>query len=485
MKNTIFLLLLAVISSSVTATPLHRKDMSREQHRQWNDRFKNYLLSHNLPTVQAKATQLGERLKADCSRFNNTWQLDSNVYVYSNGRGSKFNNNFMGFTNEYLLDGSYYFDFYSYSGLYDTPNDRPDVQADTMKMWLADPFTPLSPLSKWKDRISQYNAVNNVTSIVELLEDSSGDWNTRYLNTFDNQQRIVTSVYQERSGGPQWDSVELRRFTYNASGRLISDSTWQHAPNSWEVIERNDYEYNANGNMIKTTSLYYNAPTWIPSESYTMTYDAGNRLSTYFDSTYNGNWQPVSRDSFGYNGIDPFYVFDRYDDYSPSAIIDYTITTKHITAGLVDTVFSASYDATTMMLTSKEFIAYTYDTYDQPVTAQEHLWNDTTQQYYSDPGNSTYFYYETYTLGVDEATAASRDVTIYPNPANNSIAVTYTGACTDGRLEIYNITGQLVLTAALKGTRNMIPVECLSPGFYLCKTVIDGKSAVQKLLINR
>jgi hypothetical protein len=313
MRNTIFFLLFAFAFTVANGRPVHYKNMSAAQRRAAANHFKDDLLNGTtVPTAQAKSTQLAERLIAQ-SAYMGTWALDSMQFKYHGSMASKFNFNAMAYNTDYELDGAYPF-YFHLLGLTSGQNDRPEVQADTMKIWYSDLFTPLSPLAKTEDRISLYNASNDVTSLTDLYVDTPNVWDTRYLNTFNAQEAITNSAYQEYGSG--WDTIEFRTFIYS-NNKLVADSTSQHNGQIWEPIEKNVYQYSAGGALTKATSYSYNGTGWDPVEMYTMSYDASNRLSVYIDSTYGiSGWEALQKDSMGYTNPNPFYTFYRDEQYS-------------------------------------------------------------------------------------------------------------------------------------------------------------------------
>jgi len=480
MRNTIFLLLIAVTFNVSTARPLHYKNMNVAQRKAAANRFReNLLRATTVPALQAKSTQLAERLVAQ-SAYMGTWALDSMQFKYHGSMGSKFNFNAMAYNTDYELDGAYPL-YFQMLGLTSGQNDRPEVQADTMKTWYSDLFTPLSPLAKTEDRISLYNAASNITSLIDLYVDTPNVWNTRYLNTFNNQEAITTSVYQEYNNG--WDSIEFRTFIYS-NNKLVADSTSQHNGPIWEPIEKNVYQYNANGALIKATSYTYNGTGWDPAETYTMSYDASNRLSVYIDST-NGisGWETLQRDSMGYTNPNPFYTFYRDEQYSNGLLSEYTISTKHVTGGLVDTLLETSYDAAATYI-DKNFTKFFYDSYNQPVTGAQYYYNDTTSQWQQASMYTWHYYYETYTLDVSDVSNPAENVLLYPNPAKNMFTLTCNGMVgKDADIEIYNSVGRLVKSLPITASKIDVDTETLPAGLYICKVTVDGQSSYRKLML--
>ncbi|MBU2939043.1 T9SS type A sorting domain-containing protein [Lacinutrix sp. C3R15] len=70
---------------------------------------------------------------------------------------------------------------------------------------------------------------------------------------------------------------------------------------------------------------------------------------------------------------------------------------------------------------------------------------------------------------------------IYPNPAKNSIYVM--SSLQESKIQVYDITGKLVLKEQMQFGENTIDVSAMAPGVYLARILADGKSQTKKILI--
>jgi hypothetical protein len=122
-----------------------------------------------------------------------------------------------------------------------------------------------------------------------------------------------------------------------------------------------------------------------------------------------------------------------------------------------------------------------------------------TEDWYYDYVDSQYVYYAQiimdgdtidYAWGVDSTLAtgvneiADNDFTIYPNPANNVLRIstnTIKGNC---KVELYNISGQLVFSYTGNVQNTEVPAHQLSDGLYAVKfSIADGKIITRKVII--
>ena len=83
-------------------------------------------------------------------------------------------------------------------------------------------------------------------------------------------------------------------------------------------------------------------------------------------------------------------------------------------------------------------------------------------------------------LGVD--TNELITFNMYPNPSNNTVFVT--SNMQSATMEVYNITGKLVLTEILSFGKNTVNISSLSSGLYLTRFSSDENTITKKLLVN-
>jgi hypothetical protein len=74
-----------------------------------------------------------------------------------------------------------------------------------------------------------------------------------------------------------------------------------------------------------------------------------------------------------------------------------------------------------------------------------------------------------YPSGVDEITKENMMIRIYPNPANNKIAIETNYNSDQGTLSVTNIHGQEILTQKIEGFKTEVQISNLTSGVYLVK----------------
>lgn len=91
-----------------------------------------------------------------------------------------------------------------------------------------------------------------------------------------------------------------------------------------------------------------------------------------------------------------------------------------------------------------------------------------------------------YTVGVEESKLQNSTFSIYPNPANNSITINYSGDLNEKTsISICNYLGQEMLQSNLQSNTTTINVSDFSNGIYFIKIRTNKTQAVQRLVIQK
>ena len=86
-------------------------------------------------------------------------------------------------------------------------------------------------------------------------------------------------------------------------------------------------------------------------------------------------------------------------------------------------------------------------------------------------------------VGINEISAKSDDVTVYPNPANSFINVNFSTLSNEEVLiEISNTTGQVVLSQRINSQHTSLNIQQLNAGLYFIKTMANGKASVARFI---
>lgn len=77
--------------------------------------------------------------------------------------------------------------------------------------------------------------------------------------------------------------------------------------------------------------------------------------------------------------------------------------------------------------------------------------------------------------------APEGDLWLYPDPVVDLLTVITRGSGT-ARLEIYDVTGRLVLDLTMTGPQTLIDCSAFPPGLYVVKAIQHGQVAIQKMI---
>ncbi len=83
-------------------------------------------------------------------------------------------------------------------------------------------------------------------------------------------------------------------------------------------------------------------------------------------------------------------------------------------------------------------------------------------------------------IGMEENTLAN-DLSIYPNPANDILTVSYNKQAKIESIEIIDLTGRLVMSKLVDENRISLDVSALKAGVYLLRTTVEGKMSTTKI----
>ena len=88
-----------------------------------------------------------------------------------------------------------------------------------------------------------------------------------------------------------------------------------------------------------------------------------------------------------------------------------------------------------------------------------------------------------YTPNVDPCVSlkenSENELVIFPNPAKNSIRISYVSGA---KLKIYNAIGAVVMNVTTSGDKTEIDLSILSPGVYFIEAELDGRTQTKKII---
>ncbi len=433
----------------------------------------SYIMQNSNSIKQEQRTTLGialERIVAQSTTDNTLHTLSDSVYLsYSASRGSTFDFNYMLYAYNYPYNATPLFNF---SGLF----TQPKVLFDTYAHWTINPNTLV--YGYYESAYGGYDISNNLISFHDVFVDSITNRNTTDYNTFDIYNNITKGETNAWVSGIA-DSAFKQYFSYNTANKLIKDSIYEYHLGSWHLAAKSFYIYDGSNNLIQIDCYGNTTDTTFLSVlqeqlQYINTYDGSNRLLTVLTNIYDGTTLAQSaKDTFAYTGVSIGHNFNTsWRDYQYDNINHYWAPIFNMTkvlngAGLPDTVNIKGFDSLLNSWVPQTMEKFVYDSYFNPDTMYEYDYNFT--YFPSTPNYTTVYYYNlfTSTLAISNTNTNNKfnTITIYPNPAKNSITINTQNSINSAFITLINSQGQLVRREKLDNTSN-VNIQDLVPGIY-------------------
>jgi hypothetical protein len=470
MKKT--LLLTSALAAGLLSTAQTSKINRFLKHSDNNHlNFVNSLLHTQQPATAQKPTGTAQRVIAQVYSEDGT--IDSTHYKYTGTKGSRYNHNILSFG--YNTDfGSNY-----------APMITLMYQADPLDL-LADSITALENDELYYSAKGFYRTDNKLDSFYSKNYNSSNPADQgKTLHTFYPNGKIKEIISLGTSGSPTFDTLQVRRLTYNGTAdKILTDTLLMNFGSGIEPVIIMSYHYNTQGKADTVTTLASMIGNFEPIEKAILSYTTSGKIekiSAFDVDGTTGDLNLYQKDSFAYAGGAGYFTFwesrSNFDESGVSQdgerIIKYPGTN-----GLPDSVIISSLNNNTWEEEVK--LVYTYNTFDNPefLTATS---NGT-------PAGSIKFYYETYEDGISgiNPIANNKDFSVYPNPFSNNINIDWKGKQQSNvTIRLTNIVGQEVYKTSMKLTagKNAISIPSLNSGNYILLIQdADGKSWSSKMV---
>ncbi len=260
-----------------------------------------------------------------------------------------------------------------------------------------------------------FNENHKDTLIVQRSWSSySNEWLNiaKFFYTYDNGQKVTSLTMDWDSYLNIWVNERNTQYSYNTNGAVVLrlDKLWNTDSATWENLQQYNYYYNDAGNLDSLISMEWNSEQelW---ENYSR--------------------QIISRENDGNN----------------------TITLQQYWNG--DTQQWENNSQTDIVNEAGINTEYT-----------RQVWNNETEDW---KNNAKYEFYwsEIEVHGIDEETA--NNITLYPNPANETISVLTPPSLSNNILSIYTLNGQLIKTVALNSIFSTIDISNIPSGLYFAR----------------
>ncbi len=267
--------------------------------------------------------------------------------------------------------------------------------------------------------------------------------------TYDNLQNLIEKTnYNWDINSQDWQ-LESKNI-YNYTNNLLSEAiyyVWNDINQSWANQIKRLYSYNTNNLLTELIIKEWdeNTSQWVNSEQWIYYFDSDdNLIQEIYKSWSNNTW--INEDRYDYT-YDNSYVYDdlilpKY--YWDDNIEDYmqSVFTHKLING----------------------IGWTWDT-------TTNSWKkDMKYDLYFNPRNIS---------GINNNNLTN--IKIYPNPVNNLLVLNFDKKI-NGRFELYNLTGQKLLSQPIQSAKQTINLQQTPSGIYLYRIKNNKGQLVGKLI---
>ena len=243
----------------------------------------------------------------------------------------------------------------------------------------------------------------------------------------------MTSMILQSWNGTSWAPVSQDIYTYNLSGKLITDQyqVWNSLTTLFVPSSQKTYYYDVSGNEINETDNIYSSGVPVYTNQWAYTYSSTNQQLTTTYSVWDGtSWAPMSlyTNTYDSSGNMINQLYQLYD--LPSA--GWKNSTLHVYSN-----FTASHQPKTDVeqnwssVGSGAWVNYmqytnTYNSHDQLTSTTGMSWNLVGVFEFASGDPMSNYHYETYSpvvTSVKGVTATGGDAHIYPVPAQSDLHI--------------------------------------------------------------
>ncbi len=446
-----------------------------------------YTLTGILVSITATA-QVQSRLvgQAQFDYNNNIFSLaDTFTYQYSGGRGSNMK------TGEYKYDTSVY-------ALGSQLMERSIQTFYYPSQQLQESITQNYTAGQWENYRRQHYYYNTTGSTDSVLQEAWNPFNKIWMKdkriTYAYNGQGALTEYLEQT----WDNLTAygpyRRIQYVYNGnnlRKKTESFWDAGTSAWAGHEEHRYIYDLNGKIVSDSmELWDNMAAQWQHELRTIYTYAGGKLATLVEK----DWDPVGmalvsdyKHIYAYNaqGLPEYDTLFAWDNSMSSYEKSRLYISLYDASGNLDTNEEQYLQNDTFR--HYRLKAWTYNSYNQPLTYNIYLWDATGMAWEPLQGPDTrinYHYQEYDPAAVHEVyVPAGNGIRIFPNPASSLLTIDTKLPAT---IKIYSTTGMLLKQWHTGGQYPAtVSVYDIAPGLYLVRIQTANKEMTKRLLIAR
>ncbi|MBL7766763.1 MAG: T9SS type A sorting domain-containing protein [Chitinophagaceae bacterium] len=372
--------------------------------------------------------------------------------------------------------------------------------------------------------------------------------NTRYTYTYDANNHITLILYDVWNGSAWSPSGKITYTGYNSFGQFGEEIAYIYSGGAWNYLSKKTQQIPGGSNLVSSQERFTwdnNNAVWKKYERIFMSYNQDSvSIRTRMLPDTGGVWVNKTREMFNY-GTSPFllneYVTQVWDSISAQWENDQHILYSYTGSNKVDVMiyetFNGAWNPTERskhIYNASDSLIEFYDelnnggwqnhtrstyTYTGPNVTEElqylgsgSNWNlDQRLNWSFDAnGNNTYrliedyngsayaplrrdfYYYNTYTVGLQETLLNLSALQLYPNPANQQVYVNFvTEEAMPVSIRVIDMSGKtrvLIQDFSSAGISNQVSIPCerLNAGIYLLQITNDrnGKSQTKMFTIH-
>jgi len=306
------------------------------------------------------------------------------------------------------------------------------------------------------------------TLIISVSDPVGVIWHTqyKYINTYDGNKNLIQQLvmkYDTTTSG--FDSLSYSKYTYDASNNMLAayNYTWSALTVGFLPIDEYAYYYTA-GKMTMYQHLHWNMITsgYAPDLIANITYDGSGRQLT----VSNVEADPVT------------HVIGPYSKDSST----------YDASGNLIAFTDLLYNKTTMGYDNNTQLAWTYNTYNQPLIYASLTWDGAAYSPLSGQDTKTFYQYEV-TNDVKEINNGLVNLQIFPLPAKTFLHVNLEwDQAKPFTIALFDQLGRLVLQNSYEATLKFdgnLPVQGLVSGNYVLVIGNGNEKISRQIVVNR
>lgn len=298
-----------------------------------------------------------------------------------------------------------------------------------------------------------------------------------------NASGFTTSVLLETWTNGSWTNSELDSSTYDASTNVATDLSQQWFGSAWGNLVQNLYTYDANNRMTGMIRQLWANNTWENESSRTFSWNLNNTLAVVLLQSWNFNtWQNYYLYTYTYQGI--YQTYALYQKWLNGAWknVDQLFTTYDATnrpVTLIDQVPDAP--GSVWMTDYQQNLTYCSGNCVESATA---LFSSPSGTLHS-TDSTRIFSCVALVTGIKALSAPGDHITLYPNPAANTLWLSSEGTTGGLDISITDVLGNVVKQQNGISAQTTVDISDLRDGIYFATVSSQAFTSCKKLVVSR